>query len=515
MTGISRLIAALLFITAAGTSVADVRLPGMFSDAMVLQRDIKLPVWGWAEPGEEITVTIAGQKATATADKDGKWRVTLAPLKADGKPQELTVTGKNTIVIKDVLVGEVWLCGGQSNMQVGVNHVPNAEQEIASANFPQIRMYAWVQPPSAVPLKDHQGRRAVCSPQVVSTWTAVGFFFARHVHQQLGVPVGIMNMSLGSMPIQTFTSIQSLKPIPIVKDAMEAYEKRLQDRLDGKEVPAVKAEDNVLIKHLNEIPGSKAEQPETLYNSSIVPIAPYALRGALWYQGEKYTIPPGYCDYYAQALAALITEWRRVWGQGDFPFGVVQLPGFGKRQEDAIGDGWPEIREAQWKATQSVTNAGLVVTIDLGEADIHPKNKQDVGKRLAFWALANVYGKTDLVWRGPTYKSMQIEGDRIRITFDSNGGSSQINGSAPAGCAIAGKDKTFHVTQTKLDGNAVIVWSDKVKEPLAVRYAWAGNPVGNISNPSGLPAMPFRTDDWNMTEVRAADGERVTPATPN
>jgi len=435
------LIAILGWTTLTGLATADVRLSGMFSDSMVLQRESKLPVWGWAEPGEEVTVAIAGQKVSATADKDGNWRVTLAPLKGNGEPQELTVTGNNTIVIKDVLVGEVWLCSGQSNMQTGLTGVETGEQEIAAATFPRIRQYAWVQPPSAVPLKEHKGRWTVCSPQTAGNWTAVGYFFARQVHRELGVPVGIVNMSLGSMPIQTFTSLASLKPIPSVHDALVEYEKRLQAKQPA---PEVKAEANPFIKHLDAPPGTKAEQPEMLYNSSIVPVAPYALRGALWYQGEKYTVTPEYCDFYAQALTALITDWRKLWGP-ELAFGVVQLPGFGNHQQDAIGDGWPELRESQWKGTRSLPNVGLVVTIDLGEADIHPKKKQGVGKRLALWALANVYDRKDVVWRGPTYKSMKIDGDkiRVRVTFNPNGGSLQFKGSAPTASPSPARTRLF------------------------------------------------------------------------
>ncbi len=507
-----------LSVFVVGTSIAAVRLPGMFSDAMVLQRDIKLPVWGWAEPGEEVTVAIAGQKVTGTADKDGRWRVTLAPLKADGKGLEMTVSGKtNTIIFKDVLVGEVWLCGGQSNMAMGVAGSLNATQEIAAAHFPQIRLYQATRYPSPVARTEHRGNWAVCSSQNVGGWTAAGFFFARHLHKELGVPVGLINTSMGSMPIQTFASIQSLKVIPSARAKLEEYEKLVQVCLaqSGADSLPVKSGDQLEALYretTNKIDaklGSCGDQPEALYNSSIFPLAPYALRGAIWYQGESYSPDP---DYYAQALPALITDWRKVWGQGDFPFGVVQLPNFGKRQQNAIGDGWPEFREAQYKGAQAVKNAGLVTTIDIGEPDIHPRSKQDVGKRLALWALANVYDQKNLPWRGPMFKAMQIEEDRIRIAFDDMGGGLQVKGAEPMGFAIAGKDKIFHLTQARLDGDSVVVWSDKVKEPVAVRYAWAGNPVGNLFNQAGLPAMPFRTDTWAANEVHAADGEKIAPA---
>jgi len=503
-----------IFIAFAGIATADVRLPGMFSDSMVLQRDSKLPVWGWAEPGEEVTVAIAGQKATATADQDGNWRVTLAPLQANSEPQELTITGKNSIVIKDVLVGEVWLCSGQSNMAFGVQNGRDAPAEIAAANFPQIRLYHATRYPSLVPLTEHRGTWAVCSSETVGGWTAVGYFFARELHKELGVPVGLLNASQGSMPIQTFTSLQSLKPIPVAAVRLAEYETLVQECLAQAGVAAstnAAQRDAALRAAINMIDaklGSCGDQPGSLYNSSIFPLAPYALRGAIWYQGEgDADEPPG---YYSRALPALITEWRRIWGRDELPVGVVQLPNFGKRQRDAISDGWPEFRDEQFRGARAVENVGLIVTIDIGEHNnIHPRNKQDVGKRLALWARANVYGAKDLIWSGPVYQSMKIEGDKVRLAFDHVGGGLQFKDGEPRGFAVAGEDKVFYLAKARIDGDSVIVWSDRVKGPVAVRYAWANNPVGNLFNQANLPAMPFRTDDWGVTEVKASDDEKI------
>lgn len=493
--------AIVLLIALAGIAVADVRLPGMFSDSMVLQRDIKLPVWGWAAPGEAVTVAIPGQKVTATADEDGRWRVTLAPLKADGQTHEMTVSGQNTIVIKDVLVGEVWLCSGQSNMAFGVQNGQDAAAEIVAANYPRLRRYYTRRMPSPAPLADHKGNWAVCSPQTVGNWTGTGYFFARELQNRLDVPVGIIEASKGSVPIQTFLSIQSLKNVPSVRAEMEVYEQQLQVRLKALKDSKPDAVD----PHAEEgPPGTLFRQPAAIYNSSIFPIAPYALRGALWYQGEGDVDRP---EYYAQALPALIDDWRQRW-EHDFAFGVVQLPNFKRPQREAINQGWSDFREAQCRGVQAVKNAGIVATIDIGEAfNIHPKNKQEVGKRLALWALANVYGKTDVIWSGPQYRSMSLEGEKIRIQFSHVAGGLQAKGGKLKGFAIAGSDRFFHYADAQIDRETVTVWSEKVSGPVAVRYAWAENPVCNLFNDANLPAMPFRTDTWAINEVKAAEGD--------
>jgi sialate O-acetylesterase len=496
-----RLITALLVLTVANSAAADVRLPGLFSDSMVLQQGLPVPVWGWANPNEKIVVTLAGQDASATADKDGRWRVTIMPLKANGKPLEMTVRGKNTIVLKNVVVGEIWLCSGQSNMAMGVSYSRNAEEEIAAANFPELRIYNSRRSPSPVPMTDHQGEWLICSPANVGEWTATGYYFARHLQNQLGVPIGLINASKGSVPIQTFMSIESLKSVPTARAEATAHEKRVQDYLARRAKPNEKF--------------SEFNHPEALYNSSILPLAPYAIRGALWYQGEGHANDvienP---DYYRLALPALIKDWRTIWGQGDFPFVVVQLPNFKRPQQLAINQGWSDFREIQCKVVESVPSAGIVTTIDIGEAfNIHPKNKQELGKRLALWALANVYEKRDVVWSGPTYKSMTIEGSKIRIRFDHVGDGLQVNGNKLTGFAIAGADKMYRFAEARLDGNDVVVWSPKVDEPVAVRYAWAENPVCNLFNKANLPAAPFRTDDWPINKVTAAEDETISSST--
>jgi sialate O-acetylesterase len=493
--------AIVLLIAVSRIAEADVRLPGMFSDSMVLQRDSKLPIWGWAAPGEKVTVEIAGQNVTANADERGRWRVTLAPLKADSQAQEITISGQNKIIIKDVLVGEVWLCSGQSNMAFGVQYGQNAAAEIAAANYPRIRRYYARRAPAPEPLIDHRGNWVVCSPHTVAEWTATGYFFARELQNRLDVPVGIIEASKGSVPIQTFLSIDSLKSVASVRAEMEAYEQQLQERLrvlkDSKpEAVDPHAEDGP--------PGTLFRQPAAIYNSSIFPVAPYALRGVLWYQGEGDADRP---EYYSQALPALINDWRQLWGQ-PLAFAVVQLSNFKRPQREAINQGWSDFREAQLRGVQSVKNAGIVTTIDIGEAfNIHPKNKQEVGRRLALWALANVYRK-DLVWSGPIFRSMKIEGERIRISFDHAHGGLRTKGEGLKGFAIADVSKVFRFAQAKIEGDVVVVWSDKIREPVAVRYAWAENPICNLFNDADLPARPFRTDEWAISDVKAAEDEK-------
>jgi sialate O-acetylesterase len=500
MKVVNIVLTAVLLTCAANPAQADVRLPGMFSDSMVLQRDIQLPIWGWAAPGEEIVVELAGQKATAKADEGGRWRVTLAPIKADNQAHEMTVRGQNKIVIKDVLVGEVWLCSGQSNMAFSVQYGQDAAAEIAAANYPRIRRYYTRRMPAPEPLTDHRGNWVVCSPQTVAEWTATGFFFARELQNRLDVPVGLLDASKGSVPIQTFLSIQSLKGVPVVRAEMEAYELLLQERIKVLK----KSKPEAVDPHAEDgPPGTLFRQPAAIYNSSLFPVAPYALRGALWYQGEADVDRP---EYYAQTLPALINDWRQLWGQS-LAFGVVQLPNFKRPQREAINQGWSDFREGQLRGVQAVKNAGIVTTIDIGEPfNIHPKNKQEVGRRLALWALANVYGK-DVIWSGPIYKLMKIEGERIRISFDHVHGGLRTKGEELKGFAIADANKIFRFAQGKIEGDEVVVWSDKVREPVAVRYAWAENPICNLFNDADLPARPFRTDEWAISDVKAAEDE--------
>jgi len=506
-----RSVVALVLVLSVGSLArADVKLPGVFGDHMVLQRDVPVPVWGWAEPGEKVTVALGGQSKAAVAGQDGRWSVKLDALPAGG-PHAMKVRGGNAVQISDVLVGEVWLGSGQSNMAMTVRGCLNFAQEQADAELPRIRMMTVSRTPAETPQADCKGTWAVCSPQTVGGFSATAYFFGRTLHKELNVPVGLINSSWGGTPVQAWAALApqqaeaKLKPLldgwkkqidAYDPDAAKAaYEKRLaawQERAKKAKAAGKRA------PRRPRRPGNprmSAHRPANLYNGMIAPLAPYAIRGALWYQGEsnagRYN-----ASLYGLQLAMMIRNWRGLWGQGDFPFLWVQLPNFRTPQQAPVEtSGWVIVQEEMLK-TLRVPNTGMAVTIDIGEAkNIHPKNKQDVGKRLALWALAATY-KKDVVRCGPLYRSMRKDGDKVVVTFDHVGGGLLAKDDQLKGFAIAGADKKFVWADAKIQGETVVVSSAEVKAPAAVRYAWAANPVCNLYNKAGLPASPFRTDDW-------------------
>lgn len=449
---------------------ADVELPALFTDHMVLQREIPVPVWGWAEPGEAVTVTLGEQSKPAKADGKGKWSVKLAPLKAGG-PLILTVRGKNTLTIRDVLIGEVWLCSGQSNMAMTVQRSQDAEQEKAAANLPQLRMFVERSGPAPQPREKCSGQWQVCSPQTVSGFSATAYFFGRMVHKVLGVPVGLINSSVGGTPIEAWTSLEAQQARPELKLALNPPK------------PAATPKNPA-----NRVPGH-------LFNGKIAPLIPYALRGMLWYQGEN-NANSGRGTLYRVQLPVLIEDWRARWGQGDVPFAWVQLPNFRQRGDDpnAPSD-WAVVREAMLQ-TLRLPRTGMTVAIDIGEAnDIHPKNKQEVGRRLALWALAEVYGRKG-PFSGPILAGHEIMGSEVVLRFRHTDKGLVAKGNALKGFAIAGEDMRWLWAEARIDGDRVVVRHPEVKQPRAVRYGWADNPECTLYNGAGLPASPFRTDDW-------------------
>jgi sialate O-acetylesterase len=503
----------------AGVARAEVKLPAVFGEHMVLQREMPVPVWGWAAPGEAVVVRFNGQAKTATADAAGKWSLALDKLTAGG-PYELEVQGKqNTIRLADVLVGEVWLASGQSNMEMGVGGVMNREAEIAAADHPQIRMFTVARIPAREPRSDCKGQWQVCSPKVVAWFSAAGYFFARELNKQLDIPIGVLHSSWGGTPIQTWTSLAVHQAVPELRGMAEGLERDAANFASGKaqadyqkrladwEAAAAKAKaDNKPFKQGRpqppEEPRARAGSPAALYNGMIAPLVPYALRGAIWYQGESNAGSP----IYGIQLKAMIESWRADWKQGDFPFISVQLPNFmdpQKQPSEGVG-GWPLTREQFLKGLTEIPNTGIAVTIDIGEAhDIHPHNKQEVGRRLAQWALAKTYGK-DCVACGPLFKTARTDGQKMVLEFDYVGGGlatghrreAVVGGGKLKGFAIAGADKKFVWAEAQIVGRTVVVSSPEVKEPAAVRYAWANNPDCNLMNQAGLAASPFRTDDW-------------------
>jgi sialate O-acetylesterase len=467
------------------------KLPTLFSDGVVLQQELACPVWGWAAPGEEVTVSVAGQKKSAKAADDGKWLLKLDPMKAGG-PHEMSVAGKTTIAIKDVWVGEVWICSGQSNMEWHVNSSANPAEEKASANWPKIRMFTVPRKPMETPQAECGGSWEIAVGDKIGRFSAVGYFFGRELHKALDVPVGLIHTSWGGTPAEVWTSRRAFEANPTLKPISDAWPAR------------AKAFEEAAAKHKEAAEKAKAEgkpaprapgkpwQPSVLYNGMIAPLIPYGIRGAIWYQGESNA---SQAKLYQTLFPAMIQNWRDDWGQGDFPFGFVQLANFMKRQEQPSESAWAELREAQLK-TLSLKNTGQAVIIDIGDAaDIHPKNKQDVGRRLAYWAQAKVYGK-DVVYSGPVYKAMKADGASIRLSFDHVGGGLVAKGDKLVGFAVAGEDRKFVWADAKIEGAEVVVSAAGVDKPVAVRYAWADNPDCNLYNKEGIPASPFRTDDW-------------------
>lgn len=513
-----------LALTAMPASAA-VKMPLIFGNGMVLQREIAVPVWGWAAKGEKITVTFAGQTKEATADDAGNWTLKLDAMLANKTAQSFTVKGENTIAFKDVLVGDVWICSGQSNMEFGMGGSLNAPAEMEKADLPLIRHIKVQNRQDMAPQKDIGGGTwAVCTPKTVGGFTAVGFFFARELVRELDVPVGLIGSNWGGTRVEPWTPPEGFRAVPELKDistlvdswspASEAGQKQALAYLATMKEWQTKAEQAVAAKAFPPAlptppwPAADHQQPTKLYNAMISPVIPYGIRGAIWYQGESNGNEG---VSYLHKLKALIGGWRQLWGQGEFPFYMVQLANFQKSDPNnaAGGDGWARLREAQFQAISAIPNCGTAVIIDVGEAnDIHPRNKQDVGKRLALWALAKTY-KKDVVYSGPLYKGLKLEGNKARISFDSVGGGLMVaakKGLEPAKpvadgklkwFAIAGEDKAWKLAEAVIEGNEVVVSSPDVAKPVAVRYAFAMNPDGcNLYNKEGLPASPFRTDSW-------------------
>ena len=504
------LLALFLLAAVASAAWADVTLPAMFSDHMVLQREIGLPVWGWAEPGEQVAVTLGDQTETAVADDAGKWSVTLAAQQAGG-PHKLTVKGKNTVQIDDVLVGEVWLASGQSNMAMSVARSANFPEEQAAANYPQLRMFTVTRVPAETPQQRCEGAWQVSSPESVGSFSATAYFFGRELHQQLDVPVGLINSSWGGTPIEAWTSLEVQQALPDLESMLEDWKRRI-DTYDPeaaqKQYEKQMAQWPAKVKQAKEAgrqpprkprppvdPKLSQGRPANLYNGMIAPLVPYSLRGAIWYQGEANAGGEA-AHRYGLQLTAMIKNWRRVWGQGDFPFEWVQLPNFREPQQQPVEtSGWVIVQEQMFKSL-ALENTGMAITIDVGEAeDIHPKNKQDVGKRLALWALGTTYGK-QIVYSGPLYRCHRKGEGEIVVEFDHVGGGLVAKGEKLKGFAIAGADKEFVSADAKIVGQTVVVSSTEVAHPVAVRYAWASNPDCNLYNDADLPASPFRTDDW-------------------
>lgn len=650
---ILRLLLVLIF---AGVVRAEVHLPSIISDNMVLQRGLKVRIWGTANAGEHVTVTFDKKSVNTVANPQGNWEVWLGPLKP-GAPSELIVKGDNVLTIKNVLVGEVWICSGQSNMEWPLSNTDNAAATLAQANYPEIRLFTVEKKTATSPQTDVQGHWVVTTPEEAAHFSAVGYFFGREIYQHLKLPVGLIHTSWGGTPAEAWTSHEGLLSSPELKPILDRYESSLnalpqtkaayeramekweQDNLyidgenkgealgyadpatatsdwtqidlpkqfeaaglmidgavwfrkavdvpptwagkdlvlnlpaiddfdvtyfngtkigsTGRDVPdsyqvprkytvpgsLVRSDRNViairvfdrageggfgrgemLLRPANlggETPvlslrgpwqykielalepkhpdwGTRPEpvgignqnSPTVLYNAMLAPLVPFAIRGAIWYQGESNA---GRAYQYRTLFPIMIRDWRRAWGH-DFPFYFVQLANWRPRKDQPDDSDWAELREAQFMTLRE-PQTGMAVAIDIGGEDLHPRNKLDVGHRLAQWALAGVYDEK-VVPSGPLFEGFKIEGDKVRIKFKHAVGLKANDGGAVKGFAIAGADRKFVWADARIDGDTVVVWSPAVSQPVAVRYGWADNPAVNLYNKSGLPASPFRTDDW-------------------
>ena len=516
---------------------ADVKLHNLFTDHMVLQRDIAVPVWGWADDGEQVTVEFRGKKVSTTA-KGGKWMVKLAKLKAGG-PDELKVSGKNSITLADVLVGEVWLASGQSNMEWSMRNSFQPFGDILAANNPKLRLFTVPKLKADEPVKDVVSAWKETSPSSVSNFSAVAYYFGLKLQKDLGVPVGLIHTSWGGSPAEVWMSDAVLTGNSEYKrDIVDAYVAQMGKLAEStaqweKEQAQAKADGKPFTKRK---PGG-GWKPSELYNGMIAPLIPYAIKGAIWYQGESNA---GRAHQYRSLFVDMVKNWRNDWAQGDFTFLQVQLAPFMPVKDEPADSTWAELREAQIHATKVLPKVGAVSILDYGDPkDIHPTWKRPVGNRLALAARGIAYGEK-FTWSGPEYRSGKVKGDKVVLSFNFTGdglfgaGSRSDNVPSPktsdgvtlnynlakgwinsplTGFAIAGEDRKFVWAKAEIEGDKVVVSSPLVPKPVAVRYGWADCPVVNLYcspgfQQAGLPASPFRTDNWPMITAPKTEAKK-------
>jgi len=498
---------ALAVLLAAATAPAAVSVPSIIGDHMVLQAGKPLPIWGKAEPGENITVAFGGTAVQAVADAEGRWMVKFPAQARSAKPVEMTIAGPdNILTIRDILVGEVWIGSGQSNMQWTIKDSNNAKVEIAAANYPEIRLFYVERTVATSPQFTCKGEWKECSPETIPDFSAVLYYFGRELRQKLGAPVGLICTAWGGTPAESWTSRGTLESDPELDVIVKRWDKLVAEYPEAKKKYDAEMEAWKKAAEQAKAAGqSEPKKPEAprgadhpwlasgLYNAMIAPLVPFAIQGAVWYQGESNA---DRAYQYRTLFPAMIQDWRTAWNQGPFSFYFVQLANYTETKPDPVESTWAELREAQ-TMTLKLENTGMAVTIDIGEAkDIHPRNKQDVGKRLAFNALAKDYDQK-VVWSGPMFESMSVKGREAIIRFSHADGGLKVKGKGPLmGFAVAGADKKFVWAKARIKGGTVIVSSPLVATPIAVRYAWAHNPICNLFNGAGLPASPFRTDQW-------------------
>ena len=555
-THVSIVVAVLLSVVQGGISpsaAADLRLATIFGDHAVLQRDRPVPIWGWGEPGAEVVVTFGDQEKAARADADGRWKVTLDPMAASNEPRDLAVRANDSVTVRGVLVGEVWLASGQSNMEYGLSHAVGGAAAIAAAEDPQLRFFKVEHRTAALPEADVAGTWQRSASENKRGWSAVAYCFARDLRKQLGCPVAVIQAGWGGTMADTWMSIDALRQEPPFSHSVAAYEKALARHRELEQQPEIGRQyaTDIARWHSEIIPAYVAAKraydaaraagqdpgppPQTAvpepqnpdptgipspsrrpgaatitYNAMIAPLAPYAIRGVIWYQGEGNG---GAGLEYRTLLPRLIADWRGLWGDG-LPFLFVQLPGFEsetmKRQTEPA---WAWLREAQLFSL-SVQRTAMAVAIDVGDPrDVHPPAKCEIGMRLALAARKVAYGE-DVVSSGPLYRDAEFADGVARIRFTETGGGLAV-GRAPwlpahleplpddrlVGFALAGEDRVWVEAEARIDGDTVVVSSPRVPRPVAVRYGWANAPRCNLANVDGLPASPFRSDDWPAVEA--------------
>jgi len=501
------LLTAVVALLTASDARADVKLPALISNGMVLQQGVNVPLWGWADEGELVTVEFQKERV-ATTTKNGKWMVRLKSLKPGG-PFILTISGKNKLTLQNVLVGEVWICGGQSNMQWQLRQTDNAEAELAKASYPMIRLFTVPRSEVDAPVNDVKADWKECGPETAAAFSAIGYYFGRDLHKARNVPVGLINNAVGGSPAESWINAGVLNADAEYKQFAEDYRAKM---LQFQKSMATFKEDSEKAKAEGR-PAPRAMgrpwMPAGLYNGMLAPLVPFAIKGAIWYQGES-NAERAY--QYRRLFPTMIRDWRAEWGQGDFPFLFVQLAAFGPNSKSLGESDWAELRDAQLMTLSNTPNTGMAVAIDVGTYnDIHPRNKQPVGSRLALSARAIAYGEK-LMYSGPVYESMKIENDKAILSFKHSGGGLEARGGELKGFIIAGADRVWREAKAEIKGNRVIIASADVSKPVAVRYAWIKYPTCNLFNKEGLPATPFRTDDWpGVTQPkRIIDaGERI------
>lgn len=503
MIYLKNLLLVLLILCAKFSLTAQVKLPAFVSDNMVLQQNAKVNLWGWASPNEKINIQLgwSDTQIETVANAEGNWKVTVDTPNGSEKGYTITINANNKIVLNNVLIGEVWICSGQSNMYFPVGKeegtwktgVKNYQEEVKNAFYPSIRLFTVLTNASPKPLDDVTGSWKPCSPESINTFSAVAYFFGRELYQRLNVPIGLVSTSWGGTKAEAWTSQNVLESnisfLPILQQDAK-NEKLYQEKLEAYYLASI----NQQIASAANAPKTELKKPKkeanktsyVLYNAMLYPLINYTMKGVIWYQGESNS---GQAQLYKTLFPAMVKNWRDDWKQGDFPFYYVQIAPHKGQNAD--------IREAQLFSLKTIPNSGMAVTTDVGDANnIHPTDKQTVGHRLALWARAKTYNEDKLVFSGPIYNHMKIKKQKVQLFFDYADSGLKKNGEVLKEFEIAGEDQIFYPADAKIEGKTIVVSSSKVKNPAAVRFAWKAVPEPNLFNNENLPASPFRTDNW-------------------